>query len=525
MAGHPHFAVIDVETTGLSAAADRIIEVAVVTTDPWGRVHGEWSTRLNPQGPVGATHIHGITDADVARAPLFEDVAEVLSQQLAGAAIVAHNARFDLAFLRAEYRRAGWVMPHLPALCTLEASGYHLPDLDRRRLADCCWAVGTPLIGAHSALGDARATAGLLAAFMNPRLGFPPLAEHLRLPAEALSTAWPAGPTLSPAERNTHPTRSTGRRLSDRAMKNIRRREAAGPPPALVEMVQRFSLVDALDEGAPAGTVPYLEKLAEVLEDGELTLDETADLRGVAEDGELAPDDVQAAHLAFVLTLAHAALHDGRVTRAERAELQRIATLLDVDPTTIPSLLNQAEAARHARLSAGLGELPAGWSHGEPLRVGDKVVFTGCEAFDRDRLEEASVRLGVRVLSSVSSRVAMLITDGTVDGTKAARAAELGTRTVHPQAYEVLLQHLQPALPRADRTVPDSPAKTAVQHEAPTAASGTAANPVPLPSTNGTPEPARVRAWARAQGMEVGVRGRLSKEVLTAFAAAHSEHG
>jgi DNA polymerase-3 subunit epsilon len=177
--GEPHFAVLDVETTGLSAAQHRIVEIAVVTTDPWGRVLGEWGTRINPQGPVGATHIHGISDADVANAPAFADVIAQLNQRLAGAAIAAHHAKFDLAFLRAEYARAGWDMPHLPALCTLEASDYHLPMLDRRRLADCCWAVGTPLIGAHSALGDASATASLLAAFMHPHVGYPPLPEHV----------------------------------------------------------------------------------------------------------------------------------------------------------------------------------------------------------------------------------------------------------------------------------------------------------------------------------------------------------
>ena len=56
-----------------------------MTTDPWGRVLEEWSTRLNPQGPVGATHIHGITAADVAHAPVFTDVLAHLNARLAGA--------------------------------------------------------------------------------------------------------------------------------------------------------------------------------------------------------------------------------------------------------------------------------------------------------------------------------------------------------------------------------------------------------------------------------------------------------
>jgi DNA polymerase-3 subunit epsilon len=68
------FVVLDVETTGLSPIADRVVEVAVVRTDSWGRNVGEWSSRLNPGRRVTATHIHGLTQADVADAPAFADV-------------------------------------------------------------------------------------------------------------------------------------------------------------------------------------------------------------------------------------------------------------------------------------------------------------------------------------------------------------------------------------------------------------------------------------------------------------------
>jgi len=99
------YVVLDVETTGLSPQRDRVLELALATVDGSGRVIEEWATRINPQGPVGATHIHGITAADVARAPVFSDVLGEVTHRLTGGAVVAHNAAFDLAFLRAEFAR------------------------------------------------------------------------------------------------------------------------------------------------------------------------------------------------------------------------------------------------------------------------------------------------------------------------------------------------------------------------------------------------------------------------------------
>lgn len=509
--GQPRFAVIDVETTGLSPQGDRVIELAVVTTDPWGRVLDEWATRINPQGPVGATHIHGITQEDVASAPLFGDVISQLNDRLTGSAVAAHHARFDLAFLRAEYSRAGWDMPYLPTLCTLQASEYHLPSLDRRRLADCCWAVGAPLDNAHSALGDARAAARLLAAFMHPHVGLPPLDEHLGLPAQGLAVRWPTGPVRSVSK--TPPT-AERRRLPTRAQIRVTAAANPTPPATLLEVIERFSLVDALDEGAPSGATAYLEKLTEVLEDGEVTAEEAADLATVAETEQLTSDDIAAANLAFVRTLAHAALDDGKVTRAERAELQHVSDLLGVSSKVIPALLDHAEAARNERMSANLEPLPADWQHGEPLRVGDKVVFTGCDEATRTRLEALSDRLGVRILNAVSAKTNLLVTDGTMHGAKAAKARELSTRTVHPDVYALLLDHLQPALSRTARSLPNTRPVPAAKHaDAP-------AVPADSVAARG-PNPAQVRAWARANGHQVGTRGRIHADVIAAYRDAN----
>lgn len=207
--GGEGFVVIDVETTGLSPNADRILELAVVRTDERGHVMEEWSSRFNPQGPVGATKIHGITAADVRHAPLFTDRIDEIVDRLQGAAVVAHNARFDTAFLRGEFARAGWQMPWLPTLCTLEASRHYLSDLDRRRLPDCCHAAGIRLTHAHSALGDARATADLLAYYLDPNTHPGPRHEHLTLPHEGAVIVWPHGPSAEPVAQPAQRTRAT----------------------------------------------------------------------------------------------------------------------------------------------------------------------------------------------------------------------------------------------------------------------------------------------------------------------------
>lgn len=188
------FAVIDVETTGLSPYSDRVLEVAVVRTDQCGRYIDEWTTLVNPSGPVGATHVHGITAADVRGAPRFVDLVGELNFLLTGRTIVAHNARFDMAFMRNEYERAGWMLPPVPVLCTMVASKTYLPGLAHRRLIDCCEAAGVEVRDAHSALGDARATAELLAFYLDPNAGRRPAREHLELPARAATVAWPRVP-------------------------------------------------------------------------------------------------------------------------------------------------------------------------------------------------------------------------------------------------------------------------------------------------------------------------------------------
>lgn len=102
--------VLDTETTGFDPAqGDRIIEIAAVELIndlPTGRT---WHTLVNPLCPIGlgAQRIHGITDAMVANAPLFEQIADAMLAFLADDPLIIHNAAFDLKFLNHELALLG----------------------------------------------------------------------------------------------------------------------------------------------------------------------------------------------------------------------------------------------------------------------------------------------------------------------------------------------------------------------------------------------------------------------------------
>ena len=429
------YVVVDVETTGLSANQHRVLELAVVRTDSSGGVVSEWVKRFNPDGPVGATHIHGITDADVADAPRFADHIPELNGLLAGGPVVAHNARFDLAFLRSEYRYAGWSLPWIPSLCTLDASDFYFPSLDRRRLSDCCAAARVSHRNAHSALHDARAVAGLLAHYLDAGKNPAPRPADIDICMVAATVEWPTAATRRPQKPGERARVST----------RIEAKKSVEPAPNLVELLAEFSLVDALDEGAPAGSLAYLEKLAEVLEDGEISVEEMLALDEISVAYDMSDGDRTSANGGLLLALCHLALDDGIVSRAERQELKTVAALLNLPESIITDTLKWAEEARHSRLGVGLKALPDDWSLGEPLRVGDKVAFTGCDEQLRADLEKRAQEFGVRVMNNVSRKTAMLITDSEFVGTKAEAAAQLGTRIVHPDEFGTLLEFLQKA--------------------------------------------------------------------------------
>lgn len=144
----------DTETTGVRSDKDRIIEIAAFDpTENRSFVH-----LINPNIPIPpeASAIHHITDAMVANALTFKEVALLfLDFCSTDCVLIAHNNdSFDKLFLEAEFRRAGVDLPAFPYIDTLKWSRKYRSDLPRHTLQTLREVYGFPANNAHRALDD-----------------------------------------------------------------------------------------------------------------------------------------------------------------------------------------------------------------------------------------------------------------------------------------------------------------------------------------------------------------------------------
>ena len=147
---------LDLETTGMLAAGERITEIGLVEVDQ-GRFVGSWSQLVNPERFISPfiEALTGITNEMVEDAPTFRELAPGLFERLQGKLLVAHNARFDYGFLRNEFERAGFAyQPRV--LCTVKLSRKLFPEHRRHNLDSLIERHGLSCSARHRALGDAE---------------------------------------------------------------------------------------------------------------------------------------------------------------------------------------------------------------------------------------------------------------------------------------------------------------------------------------------------------------------------------
>ena len=156
-------AFVDVETTGLSPYSDRIVELSILKIHPDGTEEYK-SHRVNPGIPIPAeaTAVHGITDADVAGEPMFQQYAKSIRDFLEGCDIAGfHVIKFDLPCLEAEFARANVEFSRRGRQLVDSKVIYHQRD-PRDLQAAYQKYCGKDMVSAHSAEEDAKASAEVL---------------------------------------------------------------------------------------------------------------------------------------------------------------------------------------------------------------------------------------------------------------------------------------------------------------------------------------------------------------------------
>lgn len=157
------YIVFDVETTGLSAVYNKIIELAAVKIRG-GEIIDRFEAFANPHESLSQTTIEltGITDDMVENAPEIEEVLRDFHTFMGDDILVAHNASFDMGFLNEGLRKIGLGEAKNPVIDTLELARFLLPQLKNHRLNTLCKRFDIELTQHHRAIYDAEATGYLL---------------------------------------------------------------------------------------------------------------------------------------------------------------------------------------------------------------------------------------------------------------------------------------------------------------------------------------------------------------------------
>ncbi|MHA6323848.1 3'-5' exonuclease [Roseivivax sp. CAU 1753] len=160
------YCVFDLETTGLLPHRDEIIQIGALRVMRGRIIEGERINMLvNPGRPIpeASTRVHHIHDAMVRGKPGIVEAAPHLHEFASGAVLVAHNAPFDIAFLKAKRAETGLEWSH-PVVDTVLVSAVLFGTTEVHTLDALCTRLGIVIPAAlrHTALGDAHATAEAL---------------------------------------------------------------------------------------------------------------------------------------------------------------------------------------------------------------------------------------------------------------------------------------------------------------------------------------------------------------------------
>lgn len=187
------FILVDVETTGLNVTTgDRVCEIALLRVQG-GQEIGRFESLISPQRPMGAgaMAVNGITDDMLADAPRFPALIAPIRDLLHNAVFVAHNAPFDLGFIRHEFQLANqtFTVPAVVDTLVLAQAHYRFPHNSLGAIAS---SLGLSNHIRHRAMADVETTWQVLQRFiadMQEKENGPLVLAHLMYPADRRSVA------------------------------------------------------------------------------------------------------------------------------------------------------------------------------------------------------------------------------------------------------------------------------------------------------------------------------------------------
>lgn len=409
------FAVVDVETTGIFPSMhDRIVEIAAIRVDPNGQIVTHYSTLVNPDRDIGATHIHGISARDVKNAPTFDEIAGDILAVISDAIFVAHNVNFDWRFVQSEMERIGVELPYPPMLCTMKLAYLADPSINSRKLENICRYFEVSCDSTHSAYHDAYATAQIMSKCFKmignlSVMSFSDVGVKYPTP---VSINWPV---ISPSG------------------KSYTRQQATN------DLAQKQSYVSKLINKLPSAykqhpeANEYLDLIDRVLEDRKITADESHALLQLSVEIGLHREQAIMVHREYLKDLMMVALDDGIITESEMKDLKEVRNLLSISEPDFNQMLKDTWEDYE------LGNVKRSEVKENRYNVeGKTICFTGTltskidgELVKRSKAQKIATERGMLVTKNVTQNLDFLVVvDPDSMSGKAKKARKYGTKII-----------------------------------------------------------------------------------------------
>ncbi|MDB5495958.1 MAG: hypothetical protein JWP86_3295, partial [Phenylobacterium sp.] len=301
------FTAIDLETTGLDAESDKIVELGLVKFRPDGTVVDEFATLVNSPGssPEARAH-HEISDADLVGAPSIDQVLPEVFGFISGTVLVAHNMEFEESFLSAVAKSTKLRLPETIGVCTLQTARRQLDGRAYSLISMYKTATGQWAANMHTALGDARSVREVFLWLLRDA----PQPLYLTQPPPKTSPA-PTGFDTCP--------------ISCRPMPLLKA--------SVAELLASFPQSDTPRCGDEKAIGRYRELLTDCVEDGRLTMKEASALSAQARLTRLTGTQLRQLHqAAWTSAFSEEASADwSRLTPLRRREMFLLAEALGLD--------------------------------------------------------------------------------------------------------------------------------------------------------------------------------------------------